>query len=63
MKVWVLHDYGVDEYGPCRRVSWLELTEREVVIMLNHYRNPDDVPRITYFLNEQDARSAMGVKK
>ncbi len=57
IEVWAIHDYGIDEYGPCRRVVHMELTEREVVVLLNHYRTPDTVPRITYYLSEAEARA------
>lgn len=58
MRIWMLFDYGTDEYGPCRRVSFLELNTAGVVEQLNLYRSPDDKPRITYFWSEGDARAA-----
>ena len=57
IEVWAIHDYGIDEYGPCRRVVHLELSAREVVVLLNLYSLPGSVPRITYYLTEAEARN------
>jgi len=58
VKVWILYDYGV---GHSRRISYRELSHKEIVTMINEYRSPSDNPTIRFFLHEEDAKHALAM--
>lgn len=56
LTVWMLSDYGPDGSRWIRR---LDLNQEEVFRLLNSYRQPTDIPKVTYFASEHDARAAL----
>jgi len=56
LTVWVLMDYGPDRSRWIRR---LDLNQEEVFQLLNSYKQPTDIPKVTYFASEDDARAAL----